>query len=331
MGELTPSGKIEDVKFFKIDELAYDTKTRTWGSDVLYNNSQSHTVTIPSDIKPGTYVIRHEIIALHGAMNDNFVTKVSGAQFYPQCAKVEVTGEGTVTPAGNTFPGTYIWDEPGILINAFYMPNEYKSPGGAVYKPAKELPIKGPQPVVKDTGVLTGEQGAKYEAARAKTDSKWQNGVHNNEAGRKLNPNESKKRDFDAVADNTFYQQIPVAVDASGKLARLQRKRHAQRPTPNRPRRTKAGPNHQDRQITSIPCSRLESRKGLAEQLHTFLILPHPDGSSVLRMEKSLSMWQHTRLRATHPRRAMVLLRRVPCSERRFNLSSYLLANRQAR
>jgi hypothetical protein len=185
MGELPPSGKIEEVKFFKIDELAYDPKTRTWGSDVLYKNGQSHTATIPSDLKPGTYVIRHEIIALHGAMNDNYKTKISGAQFYPQCAKVTVTGDGTATPAGNTFPGTYTWDEPGILINMFYMPNEYKSPGGPVYKPAKELPVKGPQPVVADTGVLTGEQGAKYDAARAKSDSRWQAGVHNNEAGRK--------------------------------------------------------------------------------------------------------------------------------------------------
>jgi hypothetical protein len=206
MGELPPSGKIEEVKFFKIDELAYDPKTRTWGSDVLYKNGQSNTVTIPSDLKPGTYVLRHEIIALHGAMNDNYITKVSGAQFYPQCAKVEVTGDGTATPAGNTFPGTYTWDEPGILINTFYMPNEYKSPGGPVYKPEKELPIKGPQPVVIDTGVVTGEQSAKYEAARAKSDSKWQAGVHNNEAGRKLSLSGNKKRHVDAVTDNTFYQ-----------------------------------------------------------------------------------------------------------------------------
>jgi cellulase len=122
MGLLPESGRVEDVNFFKIDELAYDPKTQTWGSDVLIKNGNSHTVTIPSDIKPGTYVIRHEIIALHGAMNDNYLTKVSGAQFYPNCAKVQITGEGTATPPGNKFPGTYIWDEPGILVNMFYMP-----------------------------------------------------------------------------------------------------------------------------------------------------------------------------------------------------------------
>jgi hypothetical protein len=185
MGLLPESGKVEDVKFFKIDELAYDPATQTWGSDTLIKNGNSHTVTIPGDIKPGTYVIRHEIIALHGAMNDNYITRISGAQFYPQCAKVQVTGEGTATPPGNTFPGTYTWDEKGILINMFYMPNEYLSPGGPVYKPAVDLPPKGPQPVVKETGELTGEQAIRYQENRAKSDTKWQNGVHNNEKSRK--------------------------------------------------------------------------------------------------------------------------------------------------
>jgi hypothetical protein len=35
-------------------------------------------VSIPSTLKPGAYVLRHEIIALHGARSDD------GAQAYPQ-------------------------------------------------------------------------------------------------------------------------------------------------------------------------------------------------------------------------------------------------------
>jgi hypothetical protein len=64
--------------------------------------------------------------------------------------------------------------------------NEYKSPGGPVYKPATELPLKGEPPAVKETGALTGEAAVRYQEARAKTDTKWQNGVHNNEAQRKF-------------------------------------------------------------------------------------------------------------------------------------------------
>ena len=129
MGLLPESGKPEDVDFFKIDELAYDPKTRTWGSDQLMKNDNLHTATIPSDLKAGTYVIRHEMIALHNALNDDYVRKISGAQFYPQCAKIKITGEGTATPPGAKFPGTYKWDDKGILINIFYMPNEYISLG----------------------------------------------------------------------------------------------------------------------------------------------------------------------------------------------------------
>jgi hypothetical protein len=54
---------------------------------------------------------------------------------------------------------------------------------------------------VKETGALTDEQAIKYRQARAKSDTKWENGVHNNEKSRKLNPNESMKRDL-AVPDH---------------------------------------------------------------------------------------------------------------------------------
>jgi cellulase len=185
MGLLLESGKLEDVDFFKIDELAYDPETRTWGTDTLMQSNHLHTVTIPSDIKPGTYVIRHEIIALHNAMNDDYVKQMSGAQFFPQCAKVQITGEGTATPSGGKFPGLYNWDDKGILFNLFYRPNEYFAPGGSVYKPAVSSPLVGPQPVVNDTGALIGEALIKYNEERAKTDSKWENNVHLNDEFRK--------------------------------------------------------------------------------------------------------------------------------------------------
>jgi lytic cellulose monooxygenase (C1-hydroxylating) len=184
MGLLPESGKLEDVDFFKIDEATYDPKTMTWGSDWLIKNNQSHTVTIPSDIKPGTYVVRHEIISLHNALNDDFVKKISGAQFYPSCVKVQVTGDGTATPPGSKFPGTYTWDEKGILVNIFYRANEYTPPGPPVYKPSVVAPPKGPQPVVKNTGALTGPQAAEYQRTRAKSDTRWMGAVHGTDAKR---------------------------------------------------------------------------------------------------------------------------------------------------
>lgn len=46
---------------------------------VYIANNLTSTVAIPSDIAPGNYIIRHEIIALHSAGQEN------GAQSYPQC------------------------------------------------------------------------------------------------------------------------------------------------------------------------------------------------------------------------------------------------------
>src|ERR1700709_220022 len=77
--------KPQNVDFFKIDEGTYIPETKTWGTDELIKRNNSRTVTIPSDIKPGMYVVRHEIIGLHFAWRENAAKKTSGAQMYPMC------------------------------------------------------------------------------------------------------------------------------------------------------------------------------------------------------------------------------------------------------
>jgi hypothetical protein len=183
MGLLPESGKTEDVDFFKIDEATYDPTTMTWGTDWLMKGNNTRKVTIPSDIKPGTYVVRHEIISLHNALNDDYIKKSSGAQFYPQCINIKVTGDGTATPAGSKFPGTYKWDEKGILVNIFYRANEYTSPGPPLYKPAVVEAPKGPKPATSDAG-----PNPAYQQAKAKSDQRWQGAVHSTDAARKFNP-----------------------------------------------------------------------------------------------------------------------------------------------
>jgi hypothetical protein len=169
----------EDVDFFKIDEATYDPKTMTWGTDWLIEKNDNYYIsTVPSDIKPGLYVVRHELIALHNALNDNYNTHISGAQFYPQCVKVKVTGDGTATPAGQKIPGAYKWDDKGILINLYYGPNEYISPGPAPYKAKVVLPPKGAAPVATETGEVTGPLAAEYKRLRAKADGGFENTVH---------------------------------------------------------------------------------------------------------------------------------------------------------
>lgn len=113
------------LDFFKIDEAGYTDGT--WASDTLIANNNSRTVTVPSDIKPGGYIIRHELLALHSAGT------AGGAQFYPMCANLVVEGSGTAEPEGVKFPGAYASSDPGITVNIYSGLTEYTIPGPAVY------------------------------------------------------------------------------------------------------------------------------------------------------------------------------------------------------
>ncbi|EIM91666.1 uncharacterized protein STEHIDRAFT_165886 [Stereum hirsutum FP-91666 SS1] len=113
--------------WFKIDEAGLNSDG-TWASDDLIANNNSWTVTIPSDIASGGYLLRHELLALHSA------SSALGAQFYPSCAQLTVSGSGSATPSGVALPGAYATDDPGILINIYYpTPTTYAIPGPTVY------------------------------------------------------------------------------------------------------------------------------------------------------------------------------------------------------
>jgi hypothetical protein len=95
------------LDFFKIGEAGllygnlvegmwFQKQFQNWdGSPDLWN------VTIPETIKPGLYVVRHEILSLHVA---------NKPQFYPECAHLNISGSGSAVPSGKymaRFPGTY--------------------------------------------------------------------------------------------------------------------------------------------------------------------------------------------------------------------------------
>lgn len=122
------------LKFNKIDEAGLsDNSTIPWtvgryASDKLIADGNKWTVTIPSYVAPGNYVLRHEIIALHSAYDPN------GAQNYPQCINLIVTGKGTDDLSSGTLgESLYTADEPGILIN-IYQDVKYIIPGPPLYK-----------------------------------------------------------------------------------------------------------------------------------------------------------------------------------------------------
>jgi hypothetical protein len=117
----------ESLRFFKIDGAGYDKTTNRWAADTLRANGNSWLVQIPPDLQPGNYVLRHEIIALHGAGSPN------GAQAYPQCINLRVTGSGRTLPSGGV-AGTALYraSDPGILFNPYVASPDYPVPGPAL-------------------------------------------------------------------------------------------------------------------------------------------------------------------------------------------------------
>jgi hypothetical protein len=87
------------------------------------------TITIPACIAPGQYLLRGELIALHGAQN------AKGAQFYMECAQINIQGaSASKTPSTVSLPGAYSANEKGILYNLYSGQKTYTAPGPSVFK-----------------------------------------------------------------------------------------------------------------------------------------------------------------------------------------------------
>ncbi|PGH26427.1 hypothetical protein AJ80_01925 [Polytolypa hystricis UAMH7299] len=109
--------------WFKITEDGFDGST--WAVDKLISNRGLQSIKIPSCIANGQYLLRTEIIALHGAGQSN------GAQFYMECAQIEITGgSGSGNPSTVSLPGAYSSNDPGILLDIYWPPvTSYQIPG----------------------------------------------------------------------------------------------------------------------------------------------------------------------------------------------------------
>ncbi|KIP02409.1 carbohydrate-binding module family 1 protein [Phlebiopsis gigantea 11061_1 CR5-6] len=120
------------ASWFKVNEMGLPSSNPDyWATEVLNDNCGHFTFTVPTDIAPGNYLIRPEVIALHVA------SSVGGAQFYMSCFQVNVGGSGTATPSSTvSFPGAYSATDPGILINIYQQLNSYAIPGPAPYESA---------------------------------------------------------------------------------------------------------------------------------------------------------------------------------------------------
>jgi len=125
------------AKWFKIDEIGKKSDGSTWyQQDVM--NGQPVSVTLPTQVAPGDYLVRHEIIALHLAQT------LGGAEFYPSCTQIRVGGSQTGTPNQTvSFPGGYNDNDPGIYDPNVYSNQDYVFPGPPVSNLASPADMTG--------------------------------------------------------------------------------------------------------------------------------------------------------------------------------------------
>lgn len=113
--------------WFKIYEDGYTASDGKWAVDRLLANAGRVDVPLPSDIAPGNYLLRGELIALHGAY------ALNGVQPYVGCVELTISGSGTANPSGVAFPGYYTNTDPGMLFNLYQAYTSYPIPGPARY------------------------------------------------------------------------------------------------------------------------------------------------------------------------------------------------------
>ncbi|KAK4120594.1 lytic polysaccharide monooxygenase [Parathielavia appendiculata] len=116
----------------KIDEAGYDGST--WAVTKLIANKGKYDFKIPANLAAGRYLFRQEIIAHHESDTAYNVNPARGAQFYPSCVQVEVTGSGSAVPDQNfNFNTGYTYADPGIVFNLYASFSSYQIPGPKVW------------------------------------------------------------------------------------------------------------------------------------------------------------------------------------------------------
>lgn len=141
--------------WIKIDEVDYvDGK---WANEIMSANNMTHEFSLPTGLASGEYLLRSEMLALHGAQT------VGGAQFYIGCAQLKITGtgaEGSCTPSIE-LPGAYNAEDDNIYIPNVYNgfdPTTYTAPGGAVATcggSGGSTPVTSKAPAVNSTASAT--------------------------------------------------------------------------------------------------------------------------------------------------------------------------------
>jgi Auxiliary Activity family 9 (formerly GH61) len=143
---------------------------------MIIQNGNRDQFKLPSDIKPGLYILRSELLSLHGNGHTTNPGLKGLPQFYTHCFNIEVRGSGNATPPGVRFPGGYQKGDPGVgfvLGNraryASYVRNLTSNKGDSL---KVDQPVPGPpvyegrvSPPVGSKPIVTPQQLGAFPAA----------------------------------------------------------------------------------------------------------------------------------------------------------------------
>ena len=117
--------------WFKIFQQDYDSAAGKWCTEKLAASDGHLSANIPSDLAPGYYLMRSEILALHQADKTP-----ADPQFYVGCAQIFLTSNGNAAPKNTvSIPGYVHMTDPAMTYNVWQMPLKLPFPqfGGPVY------------------------------------------------------------------------------------------------------------------------------------------------------------------------------------------------------
>jgi len=120
------------VKFQELSRIQAAPIPGLWGSDILTKAGSTFSMTLPGGLESGEYIMRHEILALHDAQNND-------PQFYPMCTNLNITGDGSSPlpdAQGIKLPGGYRADDPFLKVNLWdgsLEKQNYVAPGPKVF------------------------------------------------------------------------------------------------------------------------------------------------------------------------------------------------------